>query len=110
MEVTTEENSQPARMNPGRTNANSSTSSVDDKTDEEDNLPALSSEQLARRPSFKLVNYNYSLHIRHIGSLCIYMYLSLVSLNYASKSETAFHCKKFELLYFDILRTHIFKK
>lgn len=75
VEVTTEENSQPARMNPGRTNANSSTSSVDDKTDDEDNLPALSSEQLARRPSFKLVNFskhnNYGLNTRRIGGLCI---------------------------------------
>ena len=54
VEITSEDQSQPGICRVGG-RANSSTSSLGDKDDEEDcdTMPSLSSEQLARRPSFK---------------------------------------------------------
>ena len=49
MEITTEESSQSIGC------ATSSTSSTGDIEEDDENLPILSSEQLARRPSFKYV-------------------------------------------------------
>lgn len=49
VEITTEEGSQTVG------GATSSTSSTGDIEEDDENLPTLSSEQLARRPSFKLV-------------------------------------------------------
>lgn len=49
VEVTTEESSQPV------SGAKSSTSSTGDRDEDDENQPTLSSEQLARRPSFKSV-------------------------------------------------------
>lgn len=52
VEITSEEQSQPGSCSGDRAN---STSSVGDKDGEDDTMPSLSSEQLARRPSFKSV-------------------------------------------------------
>ena len=63
MEITTEENSQGV----GDRN-NSSSTSADDKEDDE-NMPSLSSEQLARRPSFKSVTV---MHV-HLFATCVHI-------------------------------------
>lgn len=47
VEITTEDSAQPVA------GANSTASSTGDRDEDDENLPTLSSEQLARRPSFK---------------------------------------------------------
>ena len=56
VEITTEESSQPMG------GATSSTSSAGDREEDDETLPTLSSEQLARRPSFKSVGILYCKH------------------------------------------------
>ena len=74
MEITTEESSQGV----GDRN-NSSSTSADDKEDDE-NMPSLSSEQLARRPSFKSVTV---MHV-HLLVTCVHIYCMCCAVNHVN--------------------------
>ena len=73
MEITSEDQSQAESCSGGRAN---STSSVGDKDGEDDTMPSLSSEQLARRPSFKSVvvylHVRIDIHVHVCGCMCCF--------------------------------------